>query len=274
MFGLEEAVELILAAVPAARGERVPLSDAAGRVLIEPIFSPTDLPPFDNSAMDGYAVRAEDVARAKPDSPVRLRLVGRVAAGGTFSGEVTAGTCVRIFTGSPLPSGADAVVMQEDTRIEPAEPAEVLILDPARPWESVRLRGEDVKKGAQLAEAGATLTVGRISLMAAAGCSHANVGRRPVVGLLATGSELIEPGQPLGAGQIYESNRIGLAALIRRAGTIPKTWPLVTDALAPTRRALTEAFKECDAVVSSGGVSVGEMERKKRKKGVREKRIN
>ena len=260
MLELEEALERILAVVPAAIGEPVPLGDAHGRVLAERVVSSVDLPPFDNSAMDGYAVRAEDVALAKPGSPVRLGLAGKVAAGEMFNGEITGHNCVRVFTGSPLPRGADAVVMQEDTRVEPGEGGEILVLDSAKPWENVRLRGEDVKRGALLAEAGAVLTVGRISLLAAAGCPSVSVGRRPVVGLLATGSELREPGQPLGPGQIYESNRIGLAALIRRAGAVPKTWPLVPDALAPTRLALTEAFNECDVVVTSGGVSVGEMD--------------
>ncbi len=264
MLEFEEALARVLAAVPAPASENVPLNDAAGRVLAQPIRSPIDLPVFDNSSMDGYALRAPDVASAKPASPVRLRLAGKVAAGQVFPGEVTPGTCVRLFTGSPLPPGANAVVMQEDTRVDANAPGEVLILTPVQPGENVRARGEDVKHGALLAEAGEVLSVGRISLLAAAGVARVQVGLRPVVGLLATGSELTEPGQPLGPGRIYESIRPALAALIERAGGVPKAFPLVADALAGTRLALADAFNQCDAVVTSGGVSVGEMDFLKR----------
>jgi molybdopterin molybdotransferase len=260
MLELEEALTRILSQVPPAVAERIDLSDAHGRVLGEPAVSAIDLPTFDNSAMDGYAVRAADVVSARPESPVRLRLAGKVAAGETFNGEVKAGTCVRLFTGSPLPQGADAVVMQEDTRIEPSATQEVLVLDAAKRGEHVRFRGEDIKRGSQLAEAGDILTIGRISLLAATGLSNVNAGRRPVVGVVATGSELREPGQGLGPGQIYESNRVGLSSMIRRAGGIPKIWALVPDSLARTRLALAEAFNQCDAVVTSGGASVGEMD--------------
>jgi molybdopterin molybdotransferase len=260
MLALEEALAQILAAIPPPVSERVDLSESCGRVLAEPVVAPVALPPFDNSSMDGYAVRAEDVAAAKADATVSLRVVGRVAAGGAFPGEVTAGACVRLFTGSPLPRGADAVVMQEDTRTDPTDPTQVVVLDRAAPWENVRLRGEDVQRGATLGEAGDEITVGRLSLLAAVGLGQLSVSRRPVVGLLATGSELREPGQPLAPGQIYESNRLGLAALTQRAGAIPKVFPLVVDEPAATRLALSEAFSHCDAVVTSGGVSVGEMD--------------
>jgi len=260
MLEFEEALARVLAAVPAPTHENVSLNEAAGRVLAERIRSPLDLPSFDNSAMDGYALRAADVASAKPDSPVRLRLAGKVPAGETFEGQVTAATCVRLFTGSPLPPGADAVVMQEETRVEPNTAGEVLVLAPIRPGENVRLRAEDVKQGSTLAEAGELLTAGRIGLLAAVGLPSVLAGRRPVVGLLATGSELQEPGQPLAPGRIYESNRIALAAVLKLAGAIPAAFPLVADVLVATRTALAEAFSQCDAVVTSGGVSVGEMD--------------
>jgi molybdopterin molybdotransferase len=264
MLEFEEALARVLAAVPAPTSENVSLNEAAGRVLAEQIQSPIDLPIFDNSAMDGYALRAADVASVKPDSPVRLRMTGKIAAGEVFAGEVTTGTCVRLFTGSPLPLGADAVVMQEETRVESNAPGEVLILAPAVPGENVRARGEDVKRGATLAEAGNVLPVVRIGLLAAAGLTRVRVGRQPRVGLLATGSELIEPGRSLAPGRIYESNRIVLAALIQRVGAVPKTFPLVADELAGTSQSLAEALNQCDAVVTSGGVSVGEMDFLKR----------
>jgi molybdopterin molybdotransferase len=260
MLQYEEALARVLAAVPAAVSERIALADADGRVVAERILSPIDLPPFDNSAMDGYAVRAADVAMATSEHPGRLRLTRRVAAGENFSGELTPGTCVRLFTGSPLPGGADAVVMQEDTRAEPARLNEILILDGVKPWENVRFHGEDIKRGLPIANSGDILNVGRVALLAATGCPEVSVFRRPLVGILATGSELKEPGQPLAPGQIYESNRISLAALVRKAGGIARIYPLVTDALDATRRALVEAFGECDLVISSGGVSVGEMD--------------
>jgi molybdopterin molybdotransferase len=264
MLAFEEARAQVLAEVPAPRNETVSLGDAPGRVLAEQIRSPIDLPISDNSAMDGYAVRAADAASAEPASPARLRLAGKVAAGEVCAGEVAAGTCVRLFTGSPLPPGADAVVMQEDTRIDSGAPGEVLILAPVGLGENVRSRGEDVKQGTMLAEAGEVLSPGRIGLLAAAGFGCLRVGRQPVVGLLATGSELTEPGQPLAAGRIYESNRAALAALIRRTGAVPKTFPLVADVLDGTSLALAAAFNQCDAVVTSGGVSVGEFDFLKR----------
>ena len=260
MLEFEEALARVLAAVPATTSEYVSLSESAGRVLAEQVRSPIDLPVFDNSAMDGYGLRAADVASAKPDSPARLRLAGRIAAGEVFAGKVTAGTCVRLFTGSPLPAGADAVVMQEDTLVEPGAPGEVLILAPAVPGENVRSRGGDVKRGSTIVSAGEFLTAGRIGLLAAAGMTGVRVGRQPTVGLLATGSELQEAGQPLAPGHIYEGNRLALAALTGRAGAVPRTFPLVTDELAATSRALEEACSQCDAVVTTGGVSVGEMD--------------
>jgi len=259
MLELEEALARILEVVPLPVIERVPLQQAHGRVLLERVLSPLDLPPFDNSAMDGYAVRAEDVASAKPGSPVRLRVLGKASAGEVFPGKVQPGDCVRIFTGSPLPRGANAVVMQEDTQVATGRAAEVQMLKPALPRENVRRQGEDFRRGAVLAEAGERLSTGRLSLLGAAGLAIVAVGRQPVTGLLATGSELKEPGQPLEPGQIYDSNRIGLQALIQLSGATPKRLPLVPDTLADTRNALRDAFDQCDVVVNSGGVSVGEI---------------
>jgi molybdopterin molybdotransferase len=258
MLELEAALNRILASLPSPLTEWIPLGEAHDRVLAQPVLTPIDLPPFDNSAMDGYAVRAVDVTTARPESPVRLRLAGRVAPGEVFPGEVAGGACVRLFTGSRLPRGADTVVMQEDTRTEPGQPGEVLVFQAAQPGEHVRRLGEDRRCGATLVEAGERLTSGRICLLAAAGVSQVGVGRQPVVGLLATGSELKEPGQPLAPGQIYECNRAALAALIRRAGAISRILPLVADTLAATRLALADALEQCDIVVTSGGVSVGE----------------
>jgi molybdopterin molybdotransferase len=219
-----------------------------------------DLPAIDNSAMDGYALRAADATRASPDSPVALAQIGRTAAGEIFQGNVKAGTCVRVFTGSALPREADAVVMQEDTRIDPARPNEVLLLDAVKPWENVRFQGEDVKRAAIVLESGEHVSAQRAGLLAALGLDSVSVRARPVIGLLATGSELLEPGQPFQLGKIFESNRVMLAPLLARAGAEPRTFPIVRDTLAETRRALECAFEHCDAVLTTGGVSVGELD--------------
>jgi molybdopterin molybdotransferase len=257
VLDLETALARVLAALPPPQAERVALIEAADRVLAESVSSPSDLPLFDNSAMDGYAVRAADVHGAKPDAPIRLRVRTRIPAGEMFAGELSPGECARLFTGAPLPRGADAVVMQEDTLIESDQ---VLILDAVKPRENVRFQGEDVRRGEMLVEAGEVLSPGRISLLAATGVAEIPVGRRPMVGLLATGTELREAGQPLSPGQIYESNRAMLAPLIAQAGGEPKVYPLVLDALETTRAALQTAFHGCDLLITSGGVSVGEMD--------------
>ena len=295
MLELEQAVEKILETIPAATPERVALSEAHGRVVVEKILASIALPAFDNSSVDGYAVRAEDVAGASTRKPVSLALAGRVAAGECFEGELRAGQCIRIFTGSPLPRGADAVVMQEDTGAsniqhptsniqrpikktegrnqetasEWGQANEVVFLDSAKPWENVRFRGEDVKLGASIAEPGDVLSAAQLGLLVAAtGVAHVNVGCRPSVALIATGSELVEPtsgvrdlrSSSLRGGQIYESNRVALTPLVGGAGGLPTIFPIVPDEPEATRVALERAFSQCDIVVTCGGVSVGEMD--------------
>lgn len=259
MLELEAALSRILAAIQPLESESIPLGEAHRRICAEQIIAALDLPGFDNSAMDGYAVRAQDVAQASAEKPSVLRQIGLVAAGETFPIEITCGGCVRVFTGSALPRGTDAVVMQEDA-VADAEAGLIRVCEAVKPWENVRFRGEDVKCGSELIGAGCGLTAGRISLLASQGRAEVRVGRRPIVGVLATGSELCEPGHSLSTGQIYESNRAGLAALIRNAGARPRVLPLVRDTLADTKAALEAAFAECDIVVSSGGVSVGEFD--------------
>ena len=257
MLDLETAISRLLETLPPPKAERVALTESAGRFLAEKIVSPLDLPAFDNSAMDGYAVRTADVRGASHTSPVTLKLTAKISAGELFVGELLAGNCARIFTGAPLPRGADAVVMQEDTR---ADGERVLFMDGAAMGENIRRAGEDVKQSMVLAEAGEEISPGRIALLAAIGFATVTVGRRPSVALLATGSELREPGQPLLPGQIYESNRAMLAPLIARCGGVPKVFPIVPDTLDATRAALSEAFSGSGIVVTSGGVSVGELD--------------
>jgi molybdopterin molybdotransferase len=207
--------------------------------------------------MDGYAVRCRDLAHASREQPVHLRQCGIVPAGGDFLGEVQNGQCVRIFTGSPLPSGCDAVVMQEDVT---ASDGLIRFTEPARPLENVRLRGEDIRAGAVLANAGDRLSAARLGVLAACGLREATVHRRPRIALLATGSELIEPGQSLARGQIFESNRILLAGLAQAAGCEATVLPLVPDHFETTARALENAFAQADVVITTGGVSVGQFD--------------
>lgn len=257
MLTLEHALERILTGIPVLPAEVVPLSHADGRVLRAEAMARTDLPAFDNSAMDGYAVRAADTDGAGKGQPKWLQLVGQIAAGEAPNCAVAAGTAVRIFTGSMMPSGADAVVMQEDTLTLPARPGEIAIIDGVKPWENVRFRGEDVKQGSAVVLVGTRLSAPQLAVMAASGIARVDVSQPPIVGLLATGSELVEAGQSLQPGQIYESNRLMLASLLGKWGARPVVYPIVTDALETTRSALQKAFAECDVVVTSGGVSVG-----------------
>ena len=260
MLELAEAQKRILAAVQRLPVDLIPLSDAAGRFLGETVVLPIDLPPFDNSAVDGYAVQSEELNSATASQPVSLRLIGKVPTGESSQKAITTGECVRIFTGSPLPPGANAVAMQEDTSVRPENPDSVWFLDGIKPWENIRFRGEDVKTGAKLATAGTRLGVGHLSLIGAVGIESVCVGRRPAVGILATGSELRQAGASLAPGEIYESNRIALAAVAGHAGATSRIFPLVPDTLSETRLALENAFALCDVVVTTGGVSVGELD--------------
>jgi molybdopterin molybdotransferase len=256
----EDALDRVLAQVPKADSEVLPVAQAHGRFSMETVTARVDLPLFTNSSMDGYAVRSADTAGARPDRPTTLRLLGRVAAGSSAAVEVQEGQCVRVFTGSPVPAGADAVIMQEDTRFSSDAPEQIQILDSTRPGENVRLQGEDVRRATKVISAGQKITAARLCLLAASGVPEIAVGRRPALGVLATGSELREPGQELAPGQIYESNRFGLAALLRQAGAEVSMLPLVRDDLDTTRNALRLALGRFDIVVTTGGVSVGELD--------------
>ena len=260
MLSLESARQQILARLAPLPTESIPVSQGYGRFLAQNITASIDLPPFDNSAMDGYAVRSADVAGATGESSIPLQLAGRSAAGDSATSSVDRGACLQVFTGAPLPPGADAVVMQEDTRVDTGDPRCIWICDAVKPWENVRFKGEDVKRGSLVLLAGDRMTAARLGLVSALGVGAIQVGRRPRIALLSTGTELSEAGKKLEPGRIYESNRIMLAPLLERSGAIVRILPLVPDTLGATREALTNAFEDCDAVVSSGGVSVGELD--------------
>lgn len=257
MRSLEQALEEILSRVQPLPHEDINVWGGPGRILAETILAGNDLPPFDNSAMDGYALRAEDLRLASPENPAALHLAGKISAGRRPSAPVAPGACFRIFTGSPMPRGADAVVMQEDA--EPSGEAQVLFREPIKPFENVRLRGEDVKNGAPLAEPGDRVSPTAAALFAGCGYSLLRVSEQPRAALLATGSELAEPGGwPLMPGEIYETNRLLLSSLLRPAGVDAEIHRLVPDTLEETESRLDGAFQSAHAVITTGGVSVGE----------------
>ncbi|OYT71850.1 MAG: molybdopterin molybdenumtransferase MoeA [Chloracidobacterium sp. CP2_5A] len=235
--------------------ERVSLLEASGRILAETITAPCDLPGFDNSAMDGYAVRAADTAGASDAEPTRLSVIERVTAGEAPRNALSPGQAARIMTGAPLPDGASAVVMQEQARRE----GETLILArPAREGENIRRRGEDVRAGQAVMAPGEWLTAAHIGALAAFHRAFVAARRRPVVAIVATGDELIEVDEPPSPGKVVNSNAYALAALVRESGAAPLALPLVRDDEGQMEAAFVEAAQSADLIVSSGGVSVGD----------------
>lgn len=249
MLPVEEAQRQVLAEVPELGSEEVALLDALGRVLRDEVRAPYDVPQRDNSAMDGYAVRAEDVAQA----PVSLRVIGDVAAGTISSARVEPGTAMRIMTGALLPDGADAIVQVEMTD---GGSDVVTIEQPVARGANVRRRGEDMRADDLLLAPGALLNAGELGVLAAAQRSRIRVSRRPTIAILSTGDELVDLGQPRGDGQVVNSNAYSLAALAIEAGAVPHIRGIVRDSREETIAAI-EAALDCDLVISSGGVSVG-----------------
>jgi len=251
LHSYEEALALLLGhARPVTGHERVALAEALGRVLSEPVVSPIDVPGWDNSAMDGYAVRSEDLVGAPP----RLRVVQRIAAGS--AGQIVEpGTAARIFTGAPLPPGADTVVMQE---VCERDGDWVSIGQVPRPGANVRRAGEDIRARTSLIPAGTRLGPAHLGLAASVGVGDLQVRRRLRVALFCSGDELVMPGQPLGPGQIYNSNQFTAAALLRALGCEVVNLGIVEDSLEATCEVLARAAAAADLVLATGGVSVGE----------------
>jgi len=249
---VEQAQQRILAQVPRLSAEEVALADAYGRVLAADVLSQVDVPPWDNSAMDGYAVRAADLS----ETGATLRLLEMVGAGSVARQPVVSGTAVGIMTGAPMPAGADAVVMVEHT--DGATTGAVTVGRAVVPGVHIRRAGEDVARGATILTAGQVLTPARVGLASSVGHAVLPVTRRPVVAVLSTGDEVVPPGQPLGPGQIWSSNNATLVGLVHAAGAVPLDLGTVPDSLDATVTALRDAVARADAVVSTGGVSVGE----------------
>lgn len=247
-----EALAAVLEGAAALATERVPLLETAGRILAEDVLARRTQPPFAASAMDGYAVRAADLVGA----PVPLRLIGRAQAGARFAGTLGAGEAVRIFTGAPLPEGADTILIQENAR---AEGDVIHALQGEPEGRFVRRRGLDFEEGAALLSAGMRIGARHIALAAAMNHAHLPVRRRPRVAILATGDELVAPGGTPGPDQIVASNSYGLAALVTRWGGEPLDLGIVPDDPAATDAAIGRAAAaDADVLVTLGGASVGE----------------
>ncbi|MGZ8527246.1 MAG: molybdopterin molybdotransferase MoeA [Candidatus Limnocylindrales bacterium] len=273
LLSVEAARERVLAAIGGPLPTETLSPEAAlGQVLAAPVMATTDLPPWDNSAMDGYAVRAADLAGAAEDRPIQLRVIGEVPAGGQADRPVEPGTAIRIATGAPLPAGADSVVPVELTTPFGADgtavgprgrdatgplPAACAVHAVVGPGNAVRRRSEDVRAGATVLEAGSPLTPAAVGLAAGCGVSSVTVHRRPRIAVLATGDEVRGPGEPLGPAGIPDANGPGVRALSAAAGATAIDLGIARDDLDDVLARLRRGISEADAVIVSGGVSVG-----------------
>ncbi|MBL0625610.1 molybdopterin molybdotransferase MoeA [Aeromonas jandaei] len=230
--------------------EQLPLPQALGRILASDIASPLAVPPFDNSAMDGYAVRLADLAAGIP-----LIMAGKAFAGQPYQGEWPAGHCVRIMTGAPVPAGTDAVVMQEETQ---ADGDRITFLAQPEPGQNIRRAGSDIGKGACVLQAGTRLTPREMPLLASLGIATVPVRRPLKVAIFSTGDELKPVGSPLAHGDIYDSNRYGVRAMLARLGCDCLDLGIIPDDPAQLRAAFIRADEEADVLITTGGVSVGE----------------
>lgn len=254
MTTAEEALKTILAQIEPKGLEKIAIDAALGRILAEDVIARRSNPPMDNSAMDGYAVIAQDIQSATPDNPVTLAVVEDIAAGAIATKTLRPHQAMRIMTGAPIPAGADAVLMQEDTE---KNGGSILAKDKAEVGENIRLAGEDVKEGETAIPKGVTIAPAHIGMMAVCGRSSVFVGQQPTVAILSTGDEVVDlDGDPTGP-CIYNSNGYMLAAQIRSAGGVPHYMGIARD----DEQDLLEKFSwalQCDVLVSSGGVSVGD----------------
>ena len=232
MISVEEALDRVLSCVEVLGREEKPILECLGQVLDEDVYSSIDVPPLDNAAMDGYAIKAESILGASESSPRFLDVIGDVSAGAVSEQEVRPGTALRIMTGAPLPGGADSVVRFEDTdeaRRSQRPLTQIGILKQIPQGRNVRRAGEDISRGQLVLAKGISLRPVEIGVLASLGKSTVAVIRRPVVAILATGDELVEIDQPLSAGKIYNSNTFGIAAQVSRYGGIPKILGIARD---------------------------------------------
>jgi len=259
VISVEQALDKILNYVDVLEDEQSPILDCLGQVLAEDVYSSINVPPLDNSAMDGYAVQSRDTRGASKQSPRFLRVIDTVSAGSIAGCEVEPGTAVRIMTGAPIPKGADSVVRFEDTdeTQRQGSSTEIGILREAEAGLNIRRAGEDITQGSIVLSQGVVLRPSEVGVLASLGRTTVRVIRRPTVAILTTGDELVDINQPLPAGKIYDSNTYSLAALVRRYGGIPKILGIALDSedsvVARLRRGL-----DADMLITTGGVSAGD----------------
>ncbi|PSB47487.1 gephyrin-like molybdotransferase Glp [Chamaesiphon polymorphus] len=257
MLPVSQAEQIILDLVqPVSATESIDLALATERILATSIDSRLDFPHWDNSAMDGYAVKFADVRSSTPKHPITLEVVEEIPAGYQPQREIQSGEAARIFTGAIVPAGADTIVMQEHTQRVQKNFVKIQIAPTARSF--VRQRGEYSRTGDPLLAVGTVLNPPEMAILAATGCSQVEVYRRPRVAILSTGDELVTPSQPLKPGQIVDSNQYALAAFVTQAGGIPICMGIIPDDRAKLTAAMSEAISSADFVLSTGGVSVGD----------------
>lgn len=266
LYSVDEALERILKHFAPLPKEYVHLEEAFGRILAEPIQAAYDLPPFANSGLDGYAVRAADIAAASAEQPVCLPVSGDIPAGSFPERPLPAHTAMRIMTGAPLPEGADAVVPVEQTNDAPSRfalnsplPQQVLIRAAVPVGNGVRPAGEDVRAGASVLEAGRRLRAADIGILAGLGVAQVPVVRRPVVAILSTGDELLPPHLPLAKGKIHDMNGMALCASVQSLGGVPRFLGIAPDSVEAVYSRL-EAAAQADVIISTAGVSVGALD--------------
>ncbi len=252
MISVAEAIRIVKEQTRALSPESVALEDALGRFLAEDIIADSDLPPFDRSQMDGYAIKASDVQTV----PARLKIIGESAAGRGWHQDLKPGEAVRIMTGAPVPVGADSVQQVELTR-ELNSGVEVEILQPVSPGRSIVTQAAEIKAGETVLSAGEHITAATMAVLASFGYARVNVGKRPRVAVLATGSELVTIDEKPGMDQIRDSNNFSIGAYAEIAGAIVERLPLAGDDLSLLKRQIGEAAERFDVLVTSGGVSVG-----------------
>jgi len=259
VISVDEALEKVLEHIDVLEAEESPVLGCLGQVLAEDIFSSINIPPLDNSAMDGYVVRSADTRGASRQSPRFLRVIDTATAGFICPSEVEPGTAIRIMTGAPIPRGADCVVRFEDTDESERHgtPVETGILREVAPGSDIRLGGEDITAGSLVLSRGTVIRPAEVGVLASLGCSKVMVIRRPVVAILATGDEIVDVTQQLPEGKIYNSNSYSAAALVLRYGGIPRILGIASDSedslVARLRLGL-----DADMVITSGGVSLGD----------------
>ena len=252
----EQAIELLLREIDEKRRtETLPLNRASGRILAETVYAGIDVPSFDRSAVDGYALRASDTASASDGSPVSLEIVGEIMAGTAWGAALADRQALRIMTGAPVPDAADCVIRQEDTS---GDGVKLLVSMQLIPGQNIGVRGEDIRYGACIAEAGAKLTYAHIGLLAAIGMTHVQVFAQVYAGILSTGDELIQPGEPLGNAKIYNSNLYTLSERVKELGIGVRFMTQANDDVGEICEIIDSEIDGVDLLLSTGGVSVGQ----------------